>query len=260
MDNIQYPNTGSSGWGTKINNNFKEISDTIGSINKDSDGDIGTQLGNINSQLNDIMNDMNGWKVYNDITELGLTSGSETIDQICIAMIDKSILMHVVTNEIASSNKAYPKVLGGTLKVEKLNINRIKLTYSCGGNGNIYEYIGYYYASKFTGWQEIKSGDSGWLTLPLTTGTVSTIQYRKVGTMVKIRGSVTKLTDSGKIIGTLPSGFRPSKHCYFLASTGNNVYPVLVQINTDGTIKSWQDSEHFGSSSIDLDSILFYID
>ena len=52
MDNIQYPVIGSSGWGTKINNNFKEISDTIGSINKDSDGDIGTQLTNINSQLN----------------------------------------------------------------------------------------------------------------------------------------------------------------------------------------------------------------
>ena len=58
MDNIQYPNTGSSGWGTKINNNFKNISDTIGSINKDSDGDIGTQLGNINSQLNDIKNNI----------------------------------------------------------------------------------------------------------------------------------------------------------------------------------------------------------
>ena len=56
MDNIQYPVTGSSGWGTKINNNFKNISDTIGSINKDTNGDIGTQLGNINSQLNDIAN------------------------------------------------------------------------------------------------------------------------------------------------------------------------------------------------------------
>ena len=54
MDNIQYPVTGSSGWGTKINNNFKNISDTIGSINKDSDGDIGTQLGNIDTQLNDM--------------------------------------------------------------------------------------------------------------------------------------------------------------------------------------------------------------
>ena len=58
MDNIQYPVTGSSGWGTKINNNFKEISDTIGSINKDSDGDIGTQLGNIASQLNERMKDI----------------------------------------------------------------------------------------------------------------------------------------------------------------------------------------------------------
>ena len=51
MDNIQYPVTGSSGWGTKINNNFKEISDTIGTIDKDSKGDIGTQLGNIDTQL-----------------------------------------------------------------------------------------------------------------------------------------------------------------------------------------------------------------
>ena len=58
MDNIQYPVTGSSGWGTKINNNFKNISDTIGSINKDSDGDIGTQLGNINSQLKEMKKDI----------------------------------------------------------------------------------------------------------------------------------------------------------------------------------------------------------
>ena len=52
MDNIQYPVVGSSGWWTKLNNNFKEISDTIGTIDKDSKGDIGTQLGNIDSSLN----------------------------------------------------------------------------------------------------------------------------------------------------------------------------------------------------------------
>ena len=56
MDNIQYPITGSPGWGTKINNNFKNISNTIGNIDVDAKGDIGTQLENVNSQLNAIAN------------------------------------------------------------------------------------------------------------------------------------------------------------------------------------------------------------
>ena len=78
MDNIQYPVTGSSGWGTKINNNFKEISDTIGSINKDSDGDIGTQLNDMAKQnIYSVLKDIKGtkWKFIGDSI---LTGGGGT--------------------------------------------------------------------------------------------------------------------------------------------------------------------------------------
>ena len=68
MDNIQYPVTGSSGWGTKINNNFKNISDTIGSINKDSDGDIGTQLNDCAKKDGSLQTGLNAEKLNGKIS------------------------------------------------------------------------------------------------------------------------------------------------------------------------------------------------
>lgn len=64
--------------------------------------DITGAIAEHTSQLNDIAKNINGWIVYNDITELGLVSGTETMEKICIAMQDKSVLMYTVVSNVAS--------------------------------------------------------------------------------------------------------------------------------------------------------------
>lgn len=67
--------------------------------------------------------------------------------------------------------------------------------------------------------------DSGWITLN------NYISYRKVGNQVYLRGSAT----TSNTLGTLPSGYRPSKnHVFLVAGSGN--YYAKVRVTTAGVI------------------------
>lgn len=63
--------------------------------------------------------------------------------------------------------------------------------------------------------------DSGWINLPLASGTVAvsgyTPRYRKIGSVVYIEGRCTNVTGSFSV-GTLPAGFRPNNS---IADLGN---------------------------------------
>ena len=54
--------------------------------------------------------------------------------------------------------------------------------------------------------------DSGWVSVPATSGYTSALQVRKLGGVIYIRGAITKATDFGtgwEDVATIPVGFRP---------------------------------------------------
>lgn len=88
--------------------------------------------------------------------------------------------------------------------------------------------------------------DSGWITLPLTSGiqpyndTGAVPEYRKIGNICFIRGSVKGVTAVGTI-GTLPVGFRPTKSVSIVQNTSmlstTRAQFVRLLIGVDGAIK-----------------------
>lgn len=90
------------------------------------------------------------------------------------------------------------------------------------------------------------SADTGWKTLPLATGIqayneANTPQYRKIGKLVVIRGTVKGVTARNTVIGTLPDGFRPTKANPYVQNTslatGNYATQTRVTVTTTGDVK-----------------------
>ena len=77
--------------------------------------------------------------------------------------------------------------------------------------------------------------DSGWKTATLDSAfelsaSTAPIQYRKIGNLVYIRGSIkaTQTVSDGATIFTLPTGYRPSRQEYSLQSAGSKTYLLTV--------------------------------
>ena len=87
--------------------------------------------------------------------------------------------------------------------------------------------------------------DSGWLDLPLESGVSADgysgkPQYRKIGNIVEIRGSIsfTKASSGNTSLATLPEGFRPTGGIiYWFAPCGGNTVQRLL-IRSNGRIES----------------------
>lgn len=97
-----------------------------------------------------------GWRNYNSLIQLGITEGSETMEQICAAMANLSELRYIKTSSNASS--AYP-ANSGMLFVRRYASFRVELRFFRGSsNGVADEWIGYYDVNvnpTFTGWQKV---------------------------------------------------------------------------------------------------------
>lgn len=100
--------------------------------------------------------------------------------------------------------------------------------------------------------------DSGWITLPLASGITAyneanTPQYRKIGKLVVIRGTVKGVTARNTVIGTLPTGYRPNKANPYVQNTslgtGNFATQTRLTVTTTGDVKleAISDNAVFGS-------------
>lgn len=88
--------------------------------------------------------------------------------------------------------------------------------------------------------------DSGWLTAIPADGftlynTSQPIQYRKIGKIVSLNGTVSPMTEiagstTTHTICTLPEGYRPSRSRYFVCYGSNN-YTWRLTINTSGAVQ-----------------------
>lgn len=88
--------------------------------------------------------------------------------------------------------------------------------------------------------------DTGWITLPLASGITAyneanIPQYRKVGKVVFIRGTVKGVTARNTVIGTLPEGFKPNKANPYVQNTslgtGNFATQTRMTVTTTGDVK-----------------------
>lgn len=96
----------------------------------------------------------------------------------------------------------------------------------------------------FGAWVAVKA-DTGWIDLPLASGITSysaaqSPQYRRINNTVYIRGAVKGIKQDKTIIGTLPTGFRPTKVVSFvqnMSMSGGVANMVRWQVQTDGDIE-----------------------
>lgn len=90
--------------------------------------------------------------------------------------------------------------------------------------------------------------DTGWITLPLASGydahaTPGTPKYRKIGSVVYLRGGVTNdagslpVSTNGVLVATLPDGFYPNaSHQYMGVPQSPTTAPIRWFVQSDGRI------------------------
>lgn len=115
-----------------------------------------------------------------------------------------------------------------------------------------------YYSNSWGAWKVFDATDTGWQSIPLTSGIVSYAdtqvpQYRKTGSTVFIRGAVKNVLALG-VLATLPAGCRPPATISFMQNTSlrDGGFPMFTRftINAAGEIKleAISDGASFGES------------
>lgn len=115
-----------------------------------------------------------------------------------------------------------------------------------------------YYSNTWGAWKVFDATDTGWQSIPLTSGIVSYAdtqvpQYRKTGSTVFIRGAVKNVLALG-VLATLPTGCRPPATISFIQNTSlrDGDFPMFARftINAAGEIKleAISDGASFGES------------
>lgn len=144
---------------------------------------------------------INGWKRFGDITELGLTPGSETMEAICAAMPNRSILR--ASKVTSNPSTAYPHT-AGLLTVVKWSSFRTDLHFSNAGTGGTLQMWGGFYdenvTPNFTGWKLVPLLD---VTNIFTTNQIiSASDYRYWGVRRDVGG-----TEYGAELAVSASGY-----------------------------------------------------
>ncbi|BBH19839.1 hypothetical protein Back11_11840 [Paenibacillus baekrokdamisoli] len=105
---------------------------------------------------------VDGWHIFYDITQLGLTAGTETIEDICLAMPMMSMLVY--TKKASNTSTAYP-ITDGILVIKKSGVSNVadlKFSFYNGG-GNVQQWSGYYNwngSPPFSGWVKEYNGST----------------------------------------------------------------------------------------------------
>lgn len=89
------------------------------------------------------------------------------------------------------------------------------------------------------------TSDTGWINFPVANGvsaysSAQQPRYRKIGNVVILTGAVKGIKKDKTIIGTLPTGFRPTKVVSFvqnMSATNNIANIARWQVQTDGDIE-----------------------
>ena len=177
-------------------------------------------------------------KTYTSFEQLGLTGGSETIEDIANNMGDCTRLIAIIGENI-SNVSIYPYI-NGTLIVEKLNIYRVHFKFCIDGSPLVY--VGNYHTiSGFTGWSRLcstKLGDVPWTPLTMGSGMNGSMQYRVKNGICYVHVDALKsstMNTSGQTITSgLPAPEIISHVWYSLTSNSPTNGSLLVNISGTG--------------------------
>lgn len=129
----------------------------------------------INANFDALNAENNGWRIYNDVTELGLTPGSETMEDICAALPSRSMLIYA--KNASNTSPAYPGTIG-VLIVTRVTGTRVALEFFSSSEGRPVKLVGFYNSGaspQFTGWaREALEYETGTWTPELRFGGAST--------------------------------------------------------------------------------------
>lgn len=165
------------------------------------------------------------WKLYNSNSGVAShTSGTSTITSSCQAIANPAAALydnnetmtHISTSTVNTSIDSYFR---GFVGMSENPAARTLFTYSTEAVKS-----------------ELGITDSGWNNLIL--GETGQVEYRKIGSLVEVRGQYKPATSGGGFtIGTMPEGYRPStyKAVSTLANEANNML-FLMRVYTDGEV------------------------
>ena len=118
-------------------------------------------------------------------------------------------------------------------------------------------------------WKKVEfTNDSGWIELPLYDETVqgesgNTPMYRKIGNFLFLRGRITNISMTNKVLATLPTGYRPATTAVYITSIGSSgsTDSAKIAVVTTGTIQLMHTASGSISSNkeIFLDGIIFVV-
>ena len=121
----------------------------------------------------------------------------------------------------------------------------------------------------WTDWKKIEfTNDSGWIGLPLYDETVqgssgNMPMYRKIGNFLILRGRITNISITNKVLATLPTGYRPATTAVYITSIGSSgsTDSAKIAVITTGNIQLMHTASGSISSNkqIFLDGIIFVI-
>lgn len=100
--------------------------------------------------------------------------------------------------------------------------------------------------------------DTGWVNLPITGASVSSVRMRRVGNLVKLSGSFTFKTSTGALLD-FPLGFKPAQGSFSQTIVGQAqaVQILALYITKNGISVIWNTSN---ATDFHLDSISFITD
>ncbi|MEG0601169.1 MAG: hypothetical protein RR494_13450 [Vagococcus sp.] len=100
--------------------------------------------------------------------------------------------------------------------------------------------------------------DTGFVNLPITGASVSSVRMRRVGNLVKLSGSFTFKTSTGALLD-FPLGFKPSQGSFSQTIVGQAqaVQTLALYITKNGISVIWNTSN---ATDFHLDSITFITD
>lgn len=137
----------------------------------------------------------------------------------------------ILNKPVAGTHTAFIEVLEGG------DSGQITVIYSPCKKTDATYYHCAYYSGEWGDWNCVNLIDSGWIDLPLASGISAYSdsqkpRYRKVGKEVFLSGVCKGLTQNDSLIGTLPSGYRPSKKVIFaVGSVGQIISRISIETN-----------------------------